>query len=93
VRQVLGFETVFPHDEFHFSAQILGPSLYGLVYLKTVATVPSTIFFCTVASLIIAFLLLAFVRIPKKHRANLHVIAEEAEVARETVQEVAISDF
>lgn len=47
------------------SSQILGPAIYGLVYMKTVATMPRAIFFLSVASVSIPFILLTFVRIPK----------------------------
>ncbi|KAF9053131.1 major facilitator superfamily domain-containing protein [Panaeolus papilionaceus] len=46
-------------------AQIFGPFLYGVVYAKTVATYPRAIFFVSVASLIVSFVILALVRIPK----------------------------
>ncbi|CAA7270975.1 unnamed protein product [Cyclocybe aegerita] len=45
-------------------SQILGPPMYSFVYMKTVATFPRTIFFVTVATLCISFLLYAFVRVP-----------------------------
>ncbi|KAF5358151.1 hypothetical protein D9756_001317 [Leucocoprinus leucothites] len=46
-------------------SQILGPSLYGFVYVKTVATYPRTIFFVSVITFVISSLLLACVRLPK----------------------------
>ncbi|KDR73680.1 hypothetical protein GALMADRAFT_251460 [Galerina marginata CBS 339.88] len=48
------------------SSQIIGPSLYGLVYMKTVATFPRTIFFVSVASVAVSFVLLSLVRLPKE---------------------------
>ncbi|PPQ99088.1 hypothetical protein CVT24_009355 [Panaeolus cyanescens] len=45
-------------------AQIFGPFLYGVIYATTVATYPRTIFFVSVASLILSFIIIAFVRIP-----------------------------
>ena len=47
------------------SSQILGPSLYGLVYMKTVATFPRAIFAITVASVVLSFFLFSLVRLPK----------------------------
>ncbi|KDR68702.1 hypothetical protein GALMADRAFT_256506 [Galerina marginata CBS 339.88] len=47
-------------------SQILGPSLFGLVYMKTVATYPRTIFFVAVAAVTVSFFLLSFVRLPKE---------------------------
>lgn len=46
-------------------SQILGPSLYGLVYMKTVATFPRAIFAITVASVVLSFFLFSLVRLPK----------------------------
>ncbi|KAK7054689.1 hypothetical protein VNI00_003152 [Paramarasmius palmivorus] len=46
------------------SSQILGPAMYGLIYMNTVATYPRTIFFVSVASVLISFIILAFVRLP-----------------------------
>jgi len=43
------------------SAQILGPAIYGLVYMRTVATYPRTIFFVSLGKAMIALLMLTFV--------------------------------
>jgi len=48
-----------------FSSQILGPSLYGFVYMKTVATFPKAIFFVSVIASIFSSVLLACVRLPR----------------------------
>ncbi|KAJ7510054.1 major facilitator superfamily domain-containing protein [Mycena galericulata] len=44
--------------------QIIGPSLYGIVYVKTVATFPKAIFFVSVASVVISLTCLSLVRLP-----------------------------
>ncbi|KIJ94708.1 hypothetical protein K443DRAFT_350615 [Laccaria amethystina LaAM-08-1] len=46
-------------------SQILGPSLYGYVYMRTVATFPRAIFFMTVASVVFSFFLFSLVRLPR----------------------------
>lgn len=53
-------DSIFPP-----SSQILGPAIYGLVYTKTVAVFPRTIFLVTVLTAIVSFSLLALVRIPE----------------------------
>lgn len=45
--------------------QIFGPSLYGLIYMKTVAIFPRTIFFFTVLSIVVSYIFLNLVRLPK----------------------------
>ncbi|KAF8163650.1 major facilitator superfamily domain-containing protein [Crassisporium funariophilum] len=47
------------------SSQIIGPSLYGFVYMKTVASYPRTIFFVSVGTITISFFLLCLVKVPK----------------------------
>ncbi|KAJ4487747.1 major facilitator superfamily domain-containing protein [Lentinula aciculospora] len=47
------------------SSQIIGPAMYGLVYMKTVAVFPRTIFFVSVGSTVISFMFLSFVRLPR----------------------------
>ncbi|EDR03207.1 uncharacterized protein LACBIDRAFT_307381 [Laccaria bicolor S238N-H82] len=46
-------------------SQIIGPSLYGYVYMRTVATFPRAIFFMTVASVVFSFFLFSLVRLPR----------------------------
>ncbi|KAF8969597.1 major facilitator superfamily domain-containing protein [Flammula alnicola] len=48
------------------ASQIIGPSIYGLVYMKTVATYPRTIFFVSVATVTISFFFLSLIRLPKE---------------------------
>jgi len=47
------------------SSSIIGPTLFGFVYVKTVRTAPATIFFVSSAALATAFVFLLFVRLPK----------------------------
>ncbi|KAF9265616.1 MFS general substrate transporter [Marasmius fiardii PR-910] len=47
------------------SSQILGPVIFGLLYASTVATYPQMIFFASAACVILAFISLAFVRLPR----------------------------
>ncbi len=48
------------------SSQVLGPSVYGLTYIKTVATFPKMIFVVAACAMTIAFIMLMFVRLPKE---------------------------
>ncbi|KDR73681.1 hypothetical protein GALMADRAFT_251462 [Galerina marginata CBS 339.88] len=77
-------------------SQIIGPSLYGLVYMKTVATYPRTIFFVTVATVVVSFFLLSFVRLPKEsdyRRESLADLEEpELEVDATHLQESTLVD-
>ncbi|KAF5369159.1 hypothetical protein D9615_009966 [Tricholomella constricta] len=52
------------------SSQILGPALYGLVYMKTVATFPRGIFILSMVTIMTSFALLTFVRLPKETRSG-----------------------
>ena len=45
-------------------SQILGPSLFGIVYIKTVATVPQAIFYVFIAVVLLSLFVLFFIRIP-----------------------------
>lgn len=47
------------------SSQILGPAIFGMTYVKTVATFPAMIFYISAIVLGTAFFLLLFVRVPK----------------------------
>ncbi|KAJ7632793.1 major facilitator superfamily domain-containing protein [Roridomyces roridus] len=63
------------------AGQILGPSLYGTVYMKTVGTFPKAIFFVSITNLLISFICLGLVRLPEHVRADeedtvVNVVAE-----------------
>ncbi|THH30371.1 hypothetical protein EUX98_g3826 [Antrodiella citrinella] len=47
------------------SAQIMGPALFGMTYVKTISTMPGTIFYVSSAAVGISLILLLFVRIPE----------------------------
>ncbi|KAF7363597.1 MFS domain-containing protein [Mycena sanguinolenta] len=57
------------------SGQVLGPSIYGLVFVKTVGTFDTAIFFVSVLSVCISFLCLTLVRLPTDIKTD----AEEEE--------------
>lgn len=59
------------------SSQILAPSIYGLVYMKTVATFPQTIFFMSVGCVAVSFILLSLVRLPQENHENTVDIEEQ----------------
>jgi ATP/ADP translocase len=44
--------------------QIVGPSLFGIIYIKTVSTFPETIFYVCVAIVFLSLFFLFLVRIP-----------------------------
>ncbi|KAF7348557.1 MFS domain-containing protein [Mycena venus] len=46
-------------------ANVLGPPMYGSIYATTVATHPRTIFFVALGNAVVAFIILAFVRLPR----------------------------
>ncbi|TCD62172.1 hypothetical protein EIP91_007255 [Steccherinum ochraceum] len=46
-------------------SQIISPALFGMTYVKTVATLPSAIFFVSSAIIAISFVFLLFVRVPQ----------------------------
>ena len=45
------------------SGQIIGPTLFGVTYMKTVATFPKAIFFLSATVIALALVFLSFVRI------------------------------
>lgn len=47
------------------SSQILGPALFGMTYLKTVATMPTAIFFVSTGVIATSFFFQLCVRVPK----------------------------
>ncbi|KAF7323180.1 MFS domain-containing protein [Mycena chlorophos] len=47
-----------------FSGQVFGPSVYGFVFVKTVATFPKAIFLVSLASVTIAFICVSLIRLP-----------------------------
>ncbi|KAJ3800064.1 major facilitator superfamily domain-containing protein [Lentinula aff. detonsa] len=63
------------------SSQIIGPAMYGLVYMKTVAVFPRTIFFVSVGSTVVSFVFLSLVRLPRNdgvgHNRERTLVAEE----------------
>jgi hypothetical protein len=44
--------------------QVVGPSLFGIIYIKTVSTFPETIFYVCVAIVLLSLFFLFLVRIP-----------------------------
>lgn len=44
--------------------QVVGPSLFGIVYIKTVATFPEAMFYVAIAAVLLSLLSLFLVRIP-----------------------------
>jgi len=46
------------------SSQIIGPTIYGVVFMNTAGTYPRTIFFVSAGAMVVGFTLLCFVRLP-----------------------------
>lgn len=61
------------------SSQILGPALYGFVYIKTVAINPRVIFLVSVVTVSVSFFLLGFVRLPSEKDYRRESIADVEE--------------
>jgi len=53
------------------SSSILGPAMYGFVYMKTVATFPRAIFFLSMVTITISSMLMSFVRLPKDGQSGI----------------------
>lgn len=51
-------------------ASVVGPSLFGVIYSKTVDWFPEAIFFATATSAMISFVLLMFVRLPRDEEGD-----------------------
>ncbi|KAJ6497032.1 major facilitator superfamily domain-containing protein [Mycena vitilis] len=73
------------------AGQILGPSIYGLVYVKTVATFPKAIFFVSVASVIISFICLSLVRLPTDIRTDAEEVSHIPAHSNATLVDADIS--
>lgn len=58
------------------SSQVIGPTLYGFVFIKTVTFFPSAIFYLTTFSVTVSFILLASVRLPKESDYRRESIAD-----------------
>jgi hypothetical protein len=63
--------------------------MYGLVYMKTVATFPRTIFFVSVIVVTISLTLLAFVRLPEEEEARSGSVSPSSSGMGDDVEEVA----
>jgi MFS family permease len=70
------------------SSQIIGPALYGLVYMKTVATLPRTIFFVSVGSLFVSLVCLSLVRLPRSKG----VADEDGHMREDTLVDTAFEE-
>ncbi|KAI0293358.1 hypothetical protein B0F90DRAFT_1822129 [Multifurca ochricompacta] len=55
--------------------QIVGPSLFGLLYIKTVATFPEAMFYAFAAAVLFALFFLFLVRIPSDPEATVVIDA------------------
>lgn len=50
------------------TSQILAPTLYGLIYMKTVASYPRMIFYVAAATIVVAFVILLGVSLPETEK-------------------------
>ena len=78
----VGADRVVPF--FFYRNQVVGPSLFGVVYIKTVSTFPQTIFYVVAGVALLSLFFLFFVRIPPYPEA----IDEEVEVPTVVVEPV-----
>jgi len=69
-------------DRVLYRNQVVGPSLFGVVYIKTVSTLPEAIFYLIVAVVLLSLFFLSLVRVPP------HPDAIDAEVEGPTVVDV-----
>ena len=77
------------HVSFMYSSQIIGPSLFGTTYMKTVGTFPKAIFILSACALALSFSVLMFVRLPPAS-ASFHLGEETAvEVSHEVDETLA----
>jgi len=60
--------------------QVVGPSLFGIVYIKTVSALPETIFYVCAAIVLLSLFFLSLVRIPP-HQGVMDAEVEGAGVA------------
>ncbi|KAF9479286.1 MFS general substrate transporter [Pholiota conissans] len=69
-------------------SQIIGPAMFGLIYMKTVTLHPRTIYAVSVSTVIAALLLLNFVRLPKGNGSS-QAAPEEVEEQESSFLRVA----
>ena len=70
--------------------QIVGPLLFGVVYIKTVATFPETLFYVLVIMVLLSLFFLFLVKIPSDPGAV--DAAVEAQEAAGTVPAIVVDD-
>ncbi|KDQ61041.1 hypothetical protein JAAARDRAFT_32037 [Jaapia argillacea MUCL 33604] len=58
-------------------SQVLSPAIFGLVYMKTVATFPKAIFFMSAGVVVFAFVLFSLIRLPKESEDGRFLEGEE----------------
>jgi len=75
------------------SSQILGPSIYGFMYMKTVAMYPPAIFFVSAASVSVSLVLLSFVRLPNASEYHRQGLLDLEEPAVDHIQEGTLVDL
>ncbi|KIY72114.1 MFS general substrate transporter [Cylindrobasidium torrendii FP15055 ss-10] len=73
-------------------SQIIGPALYGWIFLSTVSTLPSLMFFACAAMLLTAFVLLMMIRLPHPERHPAYDAEEPQHTLEATVVAVEDSD-
>lgn len=74
------------------SSQIIGPALYGWIFVSTVSTMPSLMFFACTAMLLTAFMLLMMIRLPHPERHPGYDAEEPRHTREATVVAVEDSD-
>lgn len=82
------------------SAEVLGPAVFGIVYMKTIANFPRMIFVLTFAISLLVLILLGMIQLPKNPTSS-HIqlgdlrsdVEGSGETERLMVQEYAVEDL
>ncbi|KAJ7063503.1 major facilitator superfamily domain-containing protein [Mycena amicta] len=72
--------------------QILGPSIYGLVFIKTVGSFPKAIFLVSLGSIIVSFICVSLVRLPRDVQLDAEDISDIPEHSAREATLVDIED-
>lgn len=71
------------------SGQILGPAMYGFVYIRTVVIFPRAIFLAGLGCVLVSFILMSFVRLPQDSELKKEIMGA---YRRGDVEEDGVSD-
>jgi hypothetical protein len=72
--------------------QIIGPSLFGVVYMKTVATLPEAMFYVFMGVVLLSLSFLFFIQIPPESKGKTTEEWEEVEVEAPAAPVIVLDD-